>query len=117
MRNQRSNNKTWLMPVLFGVSASLACVWGYQLETTDHIDVGNVFMILLFLGLSAVIAILVKYSWKVLEEKQKKEKSGVTVITAARSLRLSAVKKGYTRDEFFRTWMAIAACNFVVLLL
>ncbi|SEK83661.1 hypothetical protein SAMN04487770_103124 [Butyrivibrio sp. ob235] len=116
MRNQKSKNKTWLMPVLFGVGMSLSLVWGYQLETSDHIDIGNIGMLLIFLLLSAVIAAAVKYSWCRLEAGKNKETGGITVITGARTMLQAARRRGYTGEEFFKVWMMLAACNFVVLL-
>ena len=116
MRNQKSKNKTWLMPVLFGVCASLALVWGYQLETSDHIDIGNASMMLLFLVLSAVFAVLVRYSWKILEHGLKKEETGIRFVSGLSMARQAALKRGYSGDEFFKVWMRIAACNLVVLL-
>ncbi len=115
MRNQKSKNKTWLMPVLFGVCMSLGIVWGYQLESSDHIDIGNVKMLLLFWGLSVFITLAVRYSWNKLLLRSRKEKQGITFVSG-RTGKGQELKKGYTSDEFFKVWMIIAALNFVVLL-
>ena len=104
MRNQKSKNKTWLMPVLFGVCMSLGIVWGYQLESSDHIDIGNVKMLLLFLGLSVFITLAVRYSWNKLLLRSRKEKQGITFVSG-RTGKGQELKKGYTSDEFFKVWM------------
>ncbi len=104
------------MPVLFGVCVSLSLVWGYQLETSDHIDIGNASLWLVFLVLSAVFAVLVKYSWKVLASGLRKEKPGFRFVSGISVAKQASRKKGYTGDEYFRVWMRMAACNLVVLL-
>ncbi len=113
MRNQKSKDKTWLMPVLFGVCMSLSLVWGYQLESSDHIDIGDMKMLVVFIALSALIAALVRYSWVKLLRGSKKESRRITAISVNRE---KTLKKGYTGNEFFKVWMLIAALNFVVLL-
>lgn len=113
MRNQKSKDKTWLMPVLFGVCMSLSLVWGYQLESSDHIDIGDMKMLVVFIALSALIVALVRYSWVRLLRGSKKESRRITAISVNRE---KTLKKGYTGNEFFEVWMLIAALNFVVLL-
>ncbi|WP_408070045.1 DUF6020 family protein [Butyrivibrio sp. JL13D10] len=116
MRNQKSKNKTWLMPVLFGVCMSLSIVWGYQLETTDHIDVSNLKMLVLSAVLAVIIAAAVKWSWKKLGKRSDKRKQRTNVISVKGNRGQTVLEKGYTRNEFIKVWMFIAALNFVVLL-
>lgn len=116
MRNQKSKNKTWLLPVLFGVSMSLSLVWGYQLESSDHINIGDAKMAVFFILLSAIIVMIVNYSIKKLGKKAKKEAGPVTVVSGSRINVKRTGLKGYTRQEFGRTWMIMALLNFVVLL-
>ncbi|WP_029323179.1 DUF6020 family protein [Butyrivibrio sp. AE3004] len=111
-----SKNKTWLLPVLFGVGASLSLVLGYQLETTDHVDLGNTRMLMLFAGLTVLISFLVHLSWQRLLLKAGRELNSISAESTYKNITKIRTKKGYTRSEFFRVWMLIALCNFVVLL-
>ncbi|MCR5657639.1 MAG: DUF6020 family protein [Butyrivibrio sp.] len=100
---QMRRNKTWLLPVLFGVLVSLSVVWGYQLEKFDHIEPLNLVYSALFLVLSAIISFLVKTSWVFLAKKE-----GV--------YEDKELQPGYDKKTFAFVWAFIAACNLIVLL-
>ncbi len=99
MRNQRSRNKTWPWPVLFGVMLSASIVVGYELEKSDHIELGSVSGWGVFLILAAGISVLAGLI---------REKLPFTA--------LKGQEKGYSRGEYAKVWAALAALNLVVLL-
>ncbi|WP_044913841.1 DUF6020 family protein [Butyrivibrio sp. WCE2006] len=109
MKNQMSRNKTWLLPVLFGVCASVSLVFGYQLESADHIDLSDRRALILIPVFAVITALLVRTSWNGLYRKIRKDSQN-------EGLAGETVYKGYNRSDYFRTWMFIAALNFIVLL-
>ena len=100
---QMRRNKTWLLPVLFGVLVSLSVVWGYQLEKNDHIEPINLLYLASFLCLSLIISFCVKKSWDYFVKKEE-------------SRERSKLQAGYDKKTFIAVWAFIAVCNLIVLL-
>ncbi|WP_026496386.1 DUF6020 family protein [Butyrivibrio sp. WCD3002] len=115
MRNQSNRNKTWLLPVLFGVLLSLSITWGYQLEHYDHIVLTDIKGIVVFAILAMGFALLVHFSWVFLDRRDVRLSRSEEQIHVVHKREMSKYN-GYDRGCFLAVWFAIALFSFIVLL-
>ena len=115
MRNQSNRNKTWQLPVLFGVLLSLSITWGHQLEHYDHIVLTDLRSAGIFVALAVLFALLVKLSWSFLDKRDVRLRHSEEQIHVVHNKEISKYK-GYGRGCFLAVWFAIALFSFIVLL-
>ena len=105
MSLQKRQSKAGLYSVIYAALLSLSLVWGYQLETADHLILTDIRAYAVFALLTVVIALIVR---KIL----------LFVIRDSGRARADRVSdsRGYTGNEFVKVYLMMTLCNFVVLL-
>ena len=104
------NKSGYLLPSLYGATLSLAIVWGWELESIDHLELGNLIYLGYWLLFAVLIAILTRLSWNVIYKH-------------ARPLALNEDERSlikswsYSDKKSFRvTWLVMILCQIPVLL-
>ena len=103
-----------LIPILYGTALSLALVWGYQLEQTDHLILTDTRAFLVWTILAILISIFTKISYDYIGRKKFKE----TEVTAEGST-TTDYHYGWSyadKTTFRRTFLILIICQLPVFL-
>ncbi len=72
--SNKTFDKKGIWAYIYGAALSLALVFGYQLETQDHLTLGRISDILIWVGLSIVLGTLVNSFYKMMDNSASKKK-------------------------------------------
>lgn len=98
----------------YGILLSLALVFGYQLESQDHLTLGKVSDLLIFAGLSVVIGTIVNSFYKMMDRK--KSDSDKPIMPLDADVLDSTGKRSDELTYFFKIWLILFAIQLPVLI-
>ncbi len=105
-------NKKKISAFIYGLLLSVALVWGYQLETTDHVEFGSVTALAFFVALTIVITLATYGVWSLLDKYKDKNKSNLN--TDINNTKTGLISKILSKPLY--TWLTLCILCMPVLL-
>lgn len=114
MGQKKLLNKKKISAFIYGLLLSVALVWGYQLETTDHVEFGSVTALAFFVALTVVITIATYGVWSLIDKKNTNIKNSDNKNSDKKSTKRGLISKILSKPLY--TWLTLCILCMPVLL-